>query len=263
MALSISYVTSNDGTRIGYERSGSGPPLVLVHGTSADHTRWSSILPALNEHFTVYAVDRRGRGLSGDADAYSLEREFEDITAVVDSIGGAVYLLGHSFGALCAMEAALRSEHVRRLVLYEPYFRTGVPLYQGNPRGRLEAMLERGDREGALITFFREVVGLSEPELELMRSAPAWAGRLAAAHTVPREFADEEYVLDARRFETLSIPVLLLAGSDSPPALRAATDAAHSAMRTSRVAVMQGQAHVAINTAPELFAQLVVEFLMG
>lgn len=260
-APATGYATSADGTHIGYERSGEGPPLVLVHGTSADRTRWAPVLPQLQQRFTVYAVDRRGRGLSGDTDPYALEREFEDIASVVDSIGEPVDLLGHSFGALCAMEAALRSRHIRRLVLYEPYFRTAVRLYQGDPRTRLKEMLERGDRDGLLVTFFREVVGISEVEVEAMRAAPSWAGRLAAAHTVPREFADEDYVLDATRFESLSAPVLLLAGSESPPALRAATEAAHAALPSSRVVVMQGQSHVANTTAPELFARLVVDFL--
>ena len=93
-------IRSKDGTRIAYERSGAGPALVLVHGTTADHTRWAPVLPMLERIFTVYAVDRRGRGQSGDAADYSIEREYEDIAAVVSSIPGPVNLLGHSYGAL-------------------------------------------------------------------------------------------------------------------------------------------------------------------
>jgi pimeloyl-ACP methyl ester carboxylesterase len=89
-------ITSKDGTMIAYQRSGTGPPLVLVHGTTADHTRWAPVLPAFEQYFTVYAVDRRGRGGSGDAGQYAIEREFEDIVALVNSIEEPVFLLGRS-----------------------------------------------------------------------------------------------------------------------------------------------------------------------
>src|ERR671913_1467382 len=88
-------------TQVAYSRGGEGPPLVLVHGTAADHSRWAPVLPAFEQHFSICAVDRRGRGGSGDSEDYALEREFEDIAAVVDSIGEPVFLLGHSYGALC------------------------------------------------------------------------------------------------------------------------------------------------------------------
>src|SRR5438876_7125721 len=104
-AETLLHVTSRDGTRLAVWRSGQGPPLVLVHGTTVNHTDWAPVLPALRERFTVYAMDRRGCGASEDAPDYALEREFEDIAAVVDSAGEQVRLLGHSFGALCSLEA--------------------------------------------------------------------------------------------------------------------------------------------------------------
>ena len=118
--VSQESVTSKDGTPIAYWRSGDGPPLVLVHGTAADHHRWTPVLPAFEQHFTVCAVNRRGRGGSGDSSDYAIEREFEDMAAVVDSLGEPANLLGHSYGALCALEAAPLTRHVRKLVLYEP-----------------------------------------------------------------------------------------------------------------------------------------------
>lgn len=117
-------VISKDGTRIAFWRSGSGPPLLLVHGATADHTTtWRFVLPELEQHFAVYAMDRRARGSSGDTLPYDLQREAEDVVAVVESIGEPVNLLGHSYGGLCAIEAALLTENLRRLILYE-----GVPL---------------------------------------------------------------------------------------------------------------------------------------
>ncbi|MCZ7544560.1 MAG: alpha/beta fold hydrolase [Anaerolineae bacterium] len=131
-------VRSQDGTPIAYHRNGEGPPLVLVHGAIASHARWAAITPALAQRYTVYAIDRRGRGESGDAESYAMAREFEDVAAVVDAIGEGVNLLGHSFGALCALEAALLTPHVRRLIAYEP---PPVPVPEGRWIGfRLRSM---------------------------------------------------------------------------------------------------------------------------
>jgi pimeloyl-ACP methyl ester carboxylesterase len=186
-------VRSRDGTFIAYQRSGKGEPLVFVHGTTADHTRWASLLPELERHFTVYAVDRRGRGQSGDTPPYALEREFEDVGAVVESAGPRANLLGHSYGALCALEAALLTTRLSKSVLYEPAFPVeGIELYPPGTKEKFEALLERGDRELLLEVFFRELVGVSEQDIALMRSESVWQVRLAAAHTVARELADGE-----------------------------------------------------------------------
>src|SRR3712207_3567570 len=151
--MSQESATSKDGTPIAYWRSGEGPPLVLVHGTAADHGRWAPILPAFEQRFTVCAVDRRGRGGSGDSDAYSLEREFEDVAAVVDSLGEPVNLLGHSYGALCALEATLLTRNVRKLVLYDPGIEVaGQEIYPPEVIDRLEALLEVDDRDGIVVT---------------------------------------------------------------------------------------------------------------
>src|SRR5262245_4652708 len=98
---------SKDGTLLAYRQAGVGPPLVLVHGTGGSSARWMPILPALEEHLSMYALDRRGGGDSGDGPNYALEREFEDVASVIDSIGQGVSLLGYSFGGICALEAAL------------------------------------------------------------------------------------------------------------------------------------------------------------
>ena len=162
-------ILSKDGTPLAYQRSGAGSPLVLVHGTLSSHGGWAPILPALEKQFSVYAIDRRGRGESGDASSYAIEREFEDVAAVVNSIGDGVNLLGHSFGGLCALEAALLTPHVRSLVVYEPPTLPvpGVPLYPEGMVDRLQALLDVGDRENVVITVFRELVRMPAHELEL------------------------------------------------------------------------------------------------
>ena len=163
-------IVSRDGTRIAFSRSGRGKPLVLVHGTSADRTRWARVLPELESRFAVYAVDRRGRGASGDAAEYAIEREFEDVTAVVDSIGEPVTLLGHSYGGICALEAALRTPAVERLVLYEPPLPVGVEIYEPGWLDEMQRLLDAGEREAVLTSFMTDVVRMPAEELEQLRS---------------------------------------------------------------------------------------------
>ena len=159
-----------------------------VHGTAADHGRWRAVLPAFEQRFAVVAVDRRGRGGSGDSDGYEIQWEFEDVAAVVDSLGEPAFLLGHSYGGLVALEAALLTENVRNLVLYDPGIEvTGEEVSPQDVIERLETLLEAGDRDGVVETTMREVAGLPPETVEYMRSQPAWQARVAAAHTIPRE----------------------------------------------------------------------------
>jgi pimeloyl-ACP methyl ester carboxylesterase len=261
----MNRIISKDSTPIAYQQSGKGPPLVLVHGTTADHTRWAPVLQPLEEHFTLYALDRRGRGESGDADAehYSIEREFDDVAAVVDSIGEPAYLLGHSYGALCSLEAALRTKNLRKLVLYEPPIPTGIELYPSESVERIRAALAAGDRDGAVAIFMREIAQAPQRDLDVLRSAPAWQGRVAAAHTILREIqSSDTYIFEPARFRQMTVPTLLLLGGDSPPFLQRATQAAQAALPNNRIAVMPGQQHVAMNTAPDLFVREVLRFLL-
>jgi pimeloyl-ACP methyl ester carboxylesterase len=259
-------VTSVDGTPIAYWRSGEGPPLVLVHGTAADHGRWAPVLSAFEERFTVCAVDRRGRGGSGDSnDYYAIEREFEDVAAVVDSFGEPAFLLGHSYGALCALEAALLTRNVRKLVLYDPGIEvSGQEIYPPEVIEQLEALLEAGDRDGVVVTTMREVAGLPSETVEYMRSQPAWQARVAAAHTIPRELrAVKAYRLDPERFGDVGVPTLMLSGGESPAALRKAAEAVEETLPDSRIVVMAGHGHAAMDTGTDLFTTEVLRFLEG
>jgi len=259
----MNYVTSRDGTEIAFQRSGTGPPLILVHGTSATHARWRPVLPAFEERFTVFAIDRRGRGESADADDYQVEREFEDVAAVVDALDEPVNLLGHSYGAICAVEAARLTENVRKLVLYEPPVPiAGVPLGDDAVIERLQVLLDEDDQEAVVTTFFREVVRMPNAELGMFKASPAWPARVAAAHTLPRELRGQRgYRFAAERFAELCVPTLLLLGGDSPRAFELAAHLLDEALADSRIVVMPGQQHIAIDTAPELFVREVVAFL--
>ena len=261
--MSKETVTSKDGTTIAYWRSGHGETLVLVHGTTADHSRWAPVLQKFEKHFSVCAVDRRGRGGSGDPDDYALEREFEDVAAVVDSFGEPAFLVGHSYGALCALEASLLARNVRKLVLYEPPI--DVTDEKINPPGlidRLEALLGAGEREEVVATMLREAAGVPPEVVEYMRSLPAWRARVAAAHTIPRELrAQEAHRFDPERFGSLEVPTLLLVGGESPSAFEKAAEIVSEALPNSSIVVMEGQEHVAIDTATDLFTTEVFRFL--
>jgi pimeloyl-ACP methyl ester carboxylesterase len=256
-------VTTAGGTPLAYWRCGNGPPLVLVHGTAADHSRWRPVLPALEERFTVYTIDRRGRGGSGDSDDYAVEREFEDVAAIVDSLGEPVNLLGHSYGGMVALEAALLTRNVRKLVLYDPGIEVGgEEIYPHEVVERMETMLEAGDRDGVIETTMREVAGLTPEVVEYMRAQPIWQARVDAAHTIPRELrAVKAYSFEPDRFRDLGTPALMLAGGDSPVALRKAAEAVDEALPDSRLVVMDGQGHSAMDTGTDLFTAEVLGFL--
>ena len=256
-------VTAGDGTSIACWRSGEGPPLLLFHGISADHRRWDPVLPALAERFTVYNVDRRGRGGSGDSDGYAFEREFADTTAAIDAIGGPVDVIGHSYGAMCALEAALLTTNIRRLVLYEPPYRmSDRPVSPPDIVDRLETHLAAGDRDEVIAVMMGELVGVPPEAMAEMRTRPAWAARVAAAHTIPRELrALETYRFAPERFRNVTIPTLLLLGSTSPDSMGQATRAVAEVLPNAQTVVLPGQGHVAMDTATDLFTTEVLRFL--
>ncbi len=257
----MEIIRSKDGTPIAAWRSGVRAPLLLVHGTTADHTVWTPVRVALERHFSVWTLDRRGRGASGDATAYALERECEDIAAVMDAIGGAVHVLGHSFGGLCALEAALLTPHLGRLILYEPTILLGRRNRPAASDAHMQALLDAGHSEEALLFFLGDIVKIPPQELAAMQTEPHWPGRVAAAHTIPRELQEiDRYAFDPLRFRTLRTPTLLLVGGESLPHRTTVTETLHQALSNSQIVVLQGQHHTAIRTAPDLVVQKVITF---
>ncbi|HET7690667.1 MAG TPA: alpha/beta hydrolase [Nocardioidaceae bacterium] len=256
-------VISSDGTPIGFEVSGSGPVLITVHGGTADRSRWNTVAPLLARHFTVWAVDRRGRGLSGDATTYSLEAEAEDIRTLVREAGPGSVLLAHSYGATCAMAAASELHDLAALVLYEPAFETpGHVIVDEETFREVESLLAADDRDQALTLFFRRIIGLPDEMIDAMRPTPIWAARLAAAHTMPREGRSAQgFQVDAEKLRGLGYPVLVLRGTESPAWLRSAAAAASEAIPGSSLVELEGQAHMAMDTAPDSFVREVVSFL--
>lgn len=255
-------VTSRDGIPIAYTRSGKGQPLALVHGTAEDQSRWIPILRPLGAEYTLYAIDRRGRNQSGDAETYSLQAEANDILGLVDALDEPVHLLGHSYGALCLMEAALQTNYLHKLILYEPPFPLDKDFYPPGSIDGLEALLAQGNRAAVITTFLKDFLHLSPLEMELVSYLPVWPARVAAAHTIPRELRRiQGYHFQPERFSALKAPTLLLLGGDSPPHMRASIEALHQILPNSQLVVMPGQQHNAISTAPAVFADEVLRFL--
>ena len=260
-------VTSRDGTPIAIFSSGTGPPLVLVHGATADHTTFRVVGPMLAASFTVHAIDRRGRGASGDAPTYAIQREFEDVAAVAEMLAvgsaGAVAVVGHSYGGRCALGAALLTDAVGSVVSYEGApTPAGVTYHPPGIEARLRALLDAGDRDGALATFLAEVVGMSPAALDAYRADPVWPIRAAAAGTILRELeaeADPSASVDA--LGHVRQPVLQILGGDSLPVFRSATIALDARLPDSRIIIIDGARHAAHHTHPDAFVRAVRDFL--
>jgi len=263
-------VASPDGVEIAVFEAGaadsSEPPLILVHGATADHTTFRALAPVLGLRRQLLAVDRRGRGASGDAATYSIGLEFDDLAAVADAYGsgpGTVDVLGHSYGGRCALGASLRSPTIRRVIAYE-----SAPLPAGasyRPHGLLEQLrsdLGRGDSEAALSGFLAGIVGMSEADLDRYRAEAVWPARVAAAHTILRELEAE--VTPAAGLEALArviVPVLLIVGGASRSPFRIGTDAFAARLRDATVVTIEGAAHAAHHTHVAEFAAAVEGFL--
>ena len=184
---------------------------------------------------------------------------------MVDAIGEPANLFGHSFGGICSLEAALCTQHIYRLVLYEPPIPVvGIQIYPDAVIDRLQALLRAGDREGLLTIFMSDVVRMLPHEIELSKSMPAWPARVAAAHTLPRELrVHEGYRFKPSRFKALTIPTLLLVGGESPQFFKAAIETLHQTLPNSRIVILPGQQHIAMETAPDLLVREVSAFLLS
>lgn len=260
-------VTSPDGTRIAIFTAGDGPPLVLIHGASADHTTFRTVGPRLAEGFTIHAIDRRGRGASGDTEPYIIEREFEDVAAVATTLaretGGPVDIFGHSYGGRCALGAALRTDDIRRVISYE-----GAPTPAGERYGdrdvldELGRLADAGDHDTLLATFMTRVVGMGADDLAAYKNDPIWPIRAAAATTIVRELGAE--ATDAGNLDTLGAvrqPVLQLLGGGSLPPFASATRALDARLVDGRVVVIPGARHAAHHTHPVDVVRAVHSFL--
>lgn len=266
---------SPDGTRIAWFRSGlaGGPPLLLIHGATADHTTFRVVGPRFAAKHDVFAMDRRGRGASGDGpagSAYAIEYEYEDVATVVETVaaetGGSVDVVGHSFGGRVALGAAPLTTTLRRLVTYESApAAPGTSFERPGLTDHLRALEAAGDRVELMRAFMTEVVGMTAEEFAAFQANPVWPIRLAAAHTIVRELTAEAGDGDAGSISHLAsgvrIPVLQLLGGESRDIFAKSTSALDAALPDGRVVVLAGQKHAAHHGDPDRFVAEVERFL--
>lgn len=249
------------GVTVSFDRYGSGPALVLVHGAFSDHdTNWELVKPLLQPHFTVYAVARRGRGETDATDDHSTADEQADVAAVVRAAGEPVFLLGHSYGAVCSLgAAALEPASIRKLVLYEHPRDDAI---QPADVAALKAIADTGDLDRMVESFMLDFLQLPPAEVAEVKASPFWDAWIADAIPTLNDLrALSTYKLNLDRFKSLSMPVLLQIGTESPREVYA-TDALASVLAHNRIEALEGQAHEGMTTAPDLYAESVKRFLL-
>jgi pimeloyl-ACP methyl ester carboxylesterase len=240
----LEHVTSKDGTSIAYERAGSGPALVLVGGGAVDRSENAPLGPELAEHFTVYNYDRRGRGDSRDTAPYALERELEDLAALIDVAGGSAHVFGASSGGALALEAAVAGLPIGKLAVYEVPYMTGEVMQQRWREyvARLGELLAQG-RRGDAFELFMRMAGSPEEQITGAKASPYWPGCEAIAHTLAYDAAcvgDGPPPTD--RLEQVMQPALVITGGGNEFFEQAADAILNSVPRAERH-VLAGAGH--------------------
>jgi pimeloyl-ACP methyl ester carboxylesterase len=258
-------VASGGNVDISVMKTGAGPALLLIHGALLNAAlSWGAVLAKLAGHFTVYAMDRRGRAPSGDAESYSISMETGDIARVVEAIGQPVTILAHSYGALAtleALEALDQLKAVTRLLLYEPPI-TQAPLGPESEETmqRMDRALLENDREKIVTIFLCEQIGAPQERLAAFKSSPIWPLVLQIASTLPRESRTVNTPRDlAPRLARCTIPTIMLLGSETPGRLRESSIFVSQTIPGARLVMLEGQGHAAMMDAPDFFADKIVE----
>jgi pimeloyl-ACP methyl ester carboxylesterase len=262
-------VTSKDGTKIAYEQMGSGPPLILVDGAFCRRAfgPMRGLAALLAERFTVIHYDRRGRGDSGDGSAYDVEREVEDLQALVDAAGGEAFLYGTSSGAVLAARAVAAGTNVKKLALYEPPLALDGT-HHPDPADFIERIVGfiKADRRGDAVKLFMKVVGVPAVGIFFMQLMPGvFKGLKSVAHTLPYDFA---VLGDTQRgaalpteleskLRSINVPTLTLAGGKSPPWLKHAAKKVADVVKGARTDIIPGQDH---NVAARAIAPTLLQF---
>jgi len=233
-------VRSSDGTEIAFERSGDGPPLVLVVGAFSDRTWGKALGTGLRDAFTVYEYDRRGRGDSGNTPPYAVAREIEDLAALIEVAGDPAFVFGQSSGGALALEAAASAVPIRAFVVHEPPYTDG-PTFEFAER--LEKLVGEGRCSEAAASFL-ELLGTPPTVIAEMKAGPHWAHMEAFAPTLSHEIRlCSNGVLPTHRLARLSAPTLALAGETSPSWAREGAAAIADAVSSGQARVLAGQGH--------------------
>jgi pimeloyl-ACP methyl ester carboxylesterase len=257
-------LTSADGTPIAVQRTGSGRPVILIGGAFNDRSTVAGLAAVLAPHFTAVTYDRRGRGDSGDSARYAVDREIEDLAAVISHAGGIASVFGHSSGAVLALEAAQRGVTISRLAVYEPpYVIDGTRARPGDDLAdRIQALIDQDQRDEAVALFLGEAIALPAEVVQGMRASQMWGWFTGLAHTLPYDVAvcGPGLVLPATRLAAITIPTLAIGGGLSPEWLPAAARGVAAAIPGSRYVTLDGQDHGVLNQ-PGALESLLTGFL--
>jgi pimeloyl-ACP methyl ester carboxylesterase len=232
-------VRSTDGTMIAVDRSGQGPALVLITGAFTDRSSTKPLASGLAERYTVYEFDRRGRGDSDQGGPYAIEREVEDLAAVIDAAGGSAYGFGHSSGGALALEAAACGVPLRAVVVYEPPFTSGPNDDLADELDELAAAGRKGEASERFLALFTP-----QPAIDQMKTGPYWAHMTAYASTLSHEVRlSNNGTVPADRLAKITVPVLALAGAGSPAWAREVANTIANAIPHGRSRVLADQTH--------------------
>jgi pimeloyl-ACP methyl ester carboxylesterase len=258
---SLKKVISKDGTSVAFDQLGKGPVVILVCGGSVDRTSNTPLAALLAGHFTVFNYDRRGRGDSGDTPPYAVEREVDDIDAVIAAAGGAAFLYGTSSGAALALEAARKLPNkITKLALWEPPYIVDerYPRPPADTAKTFTDLVSAGLRGDAVEFFMAKVVGLPPEFVAEARKAPWWRAQEAIAHTLAYDATIMgDYSLPMKQIAAVEIPTIVIDGGASFTFMRATADAIAKILPNGQRRTLEGQPH---NVVPEAIAPVLNEF---
>lgn len=244
-------VISKDGTPIAFDQSGEGPSLILVVGAFNDHFTGTPLAAQLSEHFTVFNYDRRGRGESGDTLPYAIEREIEDLAALITEAGGSASVFGYSSGAILTLKAKAAGLALSRIALYDPPFlvNDGTPQRARDISVRLTELLSSGRRGDAVELYQMEMIGIPAEIVAQLRHAPFRPALENSAHTLIYEatlMGDIEVV--AEQLPSITVPTLVISGENSPARVRSAAQTLTDALLHAQHRSLEGQTHDIVPT---------------
>lgn len=262
-------VISKDGTTLAFDQSGQGPAVILVASALSDRSDTVKLAALLAEHFTVINYDRRGRGDSGDTQPYTVEREVEDIEALIDAAGGSAFVFGSSSGAVLALESANRLDgKIKKLALYEPPFiiDDSRPPMPKDFMGQVSQRVSAGRRSDAVKFFFAKGLGIPALFVTLMRFMPGWSKTTAMAHTLPYDITimgdtQAGKPLPAERWASATAPTLVMTGEKSEAFFHSGAKALAGMLANAEHHILKGQHHGSVVMAPKVIASELVEFL--
>jgi len=258
--ISMRTVRSADGTEIAFDQTGQGPPVILVVGAFNDRSTGAPLANALEAQMTVLNYDRRGRGASGDTQPYAVEREVEDLDALIREAGGAAGVFGYSSGANLALEAAAHGLNITKLALYDAPFVVGddLPRPPKEIATQLAKLISANRRGDAVELYQTKLVGIPEPVVAQLRNAPFRPALEAIAHTLVYDATVVgDLTLPTDRLRTIKAPTLAVYGSHSPALMGPAAKALAGALPNGQARALDGQSH---DIVPSALAPVLLEF---